>query len=96
MTVFEGENCTIFRNHDFLFGDATPDADLQLPVGEGQWVYTLNGDQYYLPESKRHYPLSFFQSITTEQKMTKSVSQCTKSVHVRILTYNEFNRSRPP
>jgi len=32
MAMFEGENRTIFRKPDFLFGDAAPDADQQLLV----------------------------------------------------------------
>jgi len=58
--VFEGEKRTILRKPDFLFRDAAPDIDQQLLAREGQLVYTLNGDRYYLPESKRHYPLAFF------------------------------------
>jgi len=59
-TVFERENLTILRKPDFLFRVAAPDIDRQLFTGEGQWVYTLNGDRYYLLESRRHYPLAFF------------------------------------
>ena len=57
--MFEGENHTIFKKPDFLFRDAAPDADQQLLSGEGQWVYTLDGDQYYLRESRCQYPLAF-------------------------------------
>ena len=94
--VFERENCTILLKPDFLFGDAAPDTDQQLLARERQWVYTLNGDRYYLPESKRHYPWVFFQSVTVARKMTWSVSQNTESVHVGILTSCEFSRSGPP
>jgi len=59
--MFEGENKTIFRKSDFIFGDVAPDTDQQLLAGEGQWVYILDREWYYLPESMHHYPLSFFQ-----------------------------------
>ena len=50
-TFFEEENRAILRKPDFLFGDAAPDTDQQLLAGEGQWIYTLNGDRYYLPKT---------------------------------------------
>jgi len=58
--VFEGENYTIFTKPNFLFGDSLPDADQQLLAGEGQWIYTLDGDRYYLLKIRCHYPLAFF------------------------------------
>jgi len=58
MAFFEKENRGILRKPDFLFVDAASNTDQQLLIGE--WIYTLNGDRYYLLESKRHYPLPFF------------------------------------
>ena len=40
--------------------DAAPDTDHQLLAGEGQWIFNLDGEKYYLPSSKRHFPLFFF------------------------------------
>ena len=94
--VLEGNNRTIFRKSDFIFEDAALDTDQQLLVGESRWVYTLDGKRYYLPGSRRHYPLAYFQSVTTERKMSWSVSRCMESVHVGILTYNGFSRWGPP
>ena len=54
--VFEGENCTILRKPDFLFEDAALDADQQLLVGEGQWLYTLDRDGYYLLRARVTIP----------------------------------------
>ena len=31
-----------------MFGDAAPDTDHQLLAGEGQWIFNLNGEKYYL------------------------------------------------
>jgi len=45
---------------DFLFRDAISDMDQHLLAREGQWVYTLYEDRYYLTESKCHYPQAFF------------------------------------
>ena len=67
--TLEGEDQMIYWKSEFIFGDAAPDADQQLVIGEGQWVYILDGDRYYLPESKRHYPLAFFQSLTMPRTM---------------------------
>ena len=39
-----------------MFGDAVPDNDHQLLVEEGQWIFKLDGEKYYLPSSKRHFP----------------------------------------
>ena len=40
-----------------MFGDVAPDTDQQLLAGEGQWIFTVEGKKYYLPSSKRHFPL---------------------------------------
>jgi len=52
-----------------MFEDAAPDTDHQLLAWEGQWIFNLNGEKYYLPSNKRHFPLSFFQCVTRPQKM---------------------------
>ena len=62
-TFFEEKNWAILRKSDFLFEDAALDTDQRLLTGEEKWIYTLEGDKYYLPKSKRHYPLAFFQSV---------------------------------
>jgi len=67
---FEDFDRRIYRKPDFMFGDAAPDHDLQLLVGEGQWIFQLDGEKFYLPSSKRHFPLSFFQCVTRAQKMS--------------------------
>ena len=59
----------IHQKPTFMFGDAGPDTDHQLLAGEGQWIFNLNVEKYYLPSSKRHFPLSFFQCVTRPQKM---------------------------
>ena len=59
-------------------------------------IYTLNGDRYYLLESKHHYPLAFFQLVMMQRLMKWGVSQSTKSVHVGVLTLHGFTRSGPP
>ena len=56
----EDSNRRIYRKPGFMFGDAAPDNDHQLLVGEGQWIFKLDGEKYYLPSGKRHFPLSFF------------------------------------
>ena len=50
----------IYQKPSFMVEDAAPDTDHQLLAGEGQWIFNLNGKKYYLPSSKRHFPLSFF------------------------------------
>jgi len=46
IAIFKRENCMILRKPNFLFRDAKLDTGQQLLAGEGQWVYTLNGDRY--------------------------------------------------
>ena len=65
----EDRDQKIYRKLDFMFRDAAPDTEQQLLVREGQWILTLNGEKYYLPSSKRHFPLSFFQCVTKPRKM---------------------------
>ena len=43
----------IYRKPSFMFGDAAPDNDHQLLTGEGQWIFKLDGEKYYLPSSKQ-------------------------------------------
>ena len=95
-TVLEGQNRTVYRKSEFIFGDAAPDTDQQLLAREGQWVYTLDGDWYYLPENKCHYLLAFFQLVIMPRMMRWGVSRCTESVHVGFLTLGGFTRSGPP
>ena len=54
----------IYQKPDFMFEDVAPDTDHQLLAGEGQWIFSLDGEKYYLPSSRRHFPLSFFQCVT--------------------------------
>jgi len=56
----EDSDRRIYRKPSFIFGDAAPDNDHQLLAEEGQWIFKLDGEKYYLPSSKRHFPLSFF------------------------------------
>jgi len=56
-------NQIVYRKLDIMFGDAAPDTDQQFLAGEGQWMFTIEGEKYYLPSGKRHFPLSFFQSV---------------------------------
>jgi len=65
-----------------MFGDAAPDTDQQLLAEEGQWIFTVEGEKYYLSSSKRHFPLSYFESVTASRKMRWSVTWFTDSVHI--------------
>ena len=53
----EDRDRKIYRKPGFMFGDAAPDTEQQLLAGEGQWIFTLNGEKHYFPSSKRHFPL---------------------------------------
>ena len=88
----------IYRKPDFMFGDAAPDTAHQLLAGEGQWIFTLNGEKYYLPSSKRQFPLSFFQCVMKPRKMNWQVTRTTDSIHVGILTASShsYARAGPP
>ena len=57
-------NWIVYKKPNFMFEDTVPDSDQQLLAKEGQWIFTIEGKKYYLPSSKRHFPLSFFQSVT--------------------------------
>ena len=81
-----------------MFGDAVPDTRRQLLAGEGQWIFTQNGEKYYLPSRKRYFPLSFFHCVMKHRKMNWQVTRTTDSVHVRILTAfsHGYARTGPP
>jgi len=100
LTTAPLEDCDrkIYRNPDFMFGDAAPDTDHHLLAREGQWIFNLDSEKYYLPSSKRHFPLSFFQYVTRPQKMKWQVTRITDSVHVGILIAASLGyiRAGPP
>jgi len=79
LTIAPLEDCNrkICRKPGFMFGDTTLDTDHQLLAKEGQWIFNLDGEKYYLPSSKRHFPLFFFQCMTRPQKMKWQVTQTT-------------------
>jgi len=81
-----------------MFWDSAPDTNQQFLAREGQWIFTLNGEKYYLPSSKRHFPLSFFQCVTRPRKMNWQVTQTTDSVYVGVLTTSShgYTRAGPP
>ena len=58
--ILEDHNMEVYRKPNFMFGDAAPDCDQQLLIREGQWIFTIEKEKYYLSSSKRHFPLSFF------------------------------------
>ena len=41
-----------YRKPDFMFGDAAPDPDHQLQAGEGQWIFQLGDEKFYLPSNR--------------------------------------------
>ena len=88
----------VYKKPDFMFGDAAPDPDRQLQAGEGQWIFQLDGEKFYLPSNKRHFPLSSFECITQAQKMAWDVSRSIDSVHVGRLTPQSpgYSRAGPP
>ena len=81
-----------------MFGDTAPDNDHQLLAGEGQWIFRLDGEKYYPPSSKWHFPLSFFQCVTRAQKMQWQVTRTTDSIHVGKLIIPSpcYTRTGPP
>ena len=95
-TLLEGHNCVVYRKPDFMFGNQAPDIDQQLLAREGQWIFTVEDEKYYLPSSKRHFSLSYFQSVMTSQKMGWSMTQSIDSVHVEILKLNGYNHYGSP
>ena len=94
--TLEGEDRTIYQILEFIFGEAVSDTDQQLLAGKRQWVYTLNGDRYYLSESKHYYLLAFLQLVTMPRMMKWGMSCCIESVHVGVLTQSSFTKSGPP
>ena len=100
LTIAPLDDCDrkVYRKPGFMFGDAAPDTDHQLLAGEEQWIFNLNGEKYYLPSSKRHFPLSFFQCVTRPRKMKWQVTRTTDSVHVGKLIAASlgYTRAGPP
>ena len=47
-TPIEDHNRIVYRKPDFMFEVATTDTDQQLLAGEGQWIFTIEGEKYYL------------------------------------------------
>jgi len=94
----EDRDGKIYRKPDFMFGDAAPDTEQQLLAREGQWIFTLDGEKYYLPSSKRHFLLSFFQYVTRPRNINWHVTKTTDLVHVGILTAfcHGYIRAGPP
>ena len=78
-----------------MFRDAAPDTDQHLLAGEGQWIFTLNGEKYYLSLSKHHFSL---QSVTRPRKMNWRVTRITDLVHVGVITasFHSYTRAGPP
>jgi len=97
-TPLEDYDRKIYRKPSFMFGDAGPDTDHQLVAGEGQWIFNLDGEKYYLPSSKHHFPLFFFQCVTRPRKMKWQVTRTTDSVHVGKLIASSpgYTRVGPP
>jgi len=79
-----------------MFRDAAPDIDQQLLTGEGQWIFTIKGEKYYLSSSKRHFPLSYFKSVMAPRKMRWLETRSTDFVHVGILTLNGYKYCESP
>ena len=81
-----------------MFGDVAPDPDRQLLAREGQWIFQLDYEKFYLPSNKRHFSLSFFQCVTKTRKMPWQVSRSTDSVHVGKLILHSpgYARAGPP
>jgi len=79
----EDHNRVVYRKSDFLFGDAAPDTDQQLLAGEGQWIFSVEGEKYYLPSRRRHFILPIcYGTVRDEIAVTRS----TDSVHIGVLT----------
>ena len=94
----EDSDRRIYQKPGFMFRDAAPDNDHQLLAGEEQWIFKLDGEKYYLPSSKRHFPLSFFQCVMRARKMQWQVTRTTDSIHVRklIILSPGYTRVGPP
>ena len=100
LTTTPLEDCDqkIYRKLSFMFRDAAPGTDRQLLAREGQWIFTLDGEKYYLPSNKRHFPLSFFQCVMRVRKMQWQVTRTTDFVHVGKLIASSpgYIRMSPP
>ena len=95
-TPLENHNHVVYQKLNFVHGDAVPDTDQQLLSREDQWIFTVESEKYYLPSRKKHFPLSYFQSVMMLQKMRWSVTWSTNFVHVGIFTLNNFNHCGSP
>ena len=51
-TVLENHNREVCQKPDFTFGDSVLDTDQQIHTGEGQWIFSVGEEKYYLPSSK--------------------------------------------
>ena len=100
LTTAPLEDCDrkIYKKPGSMFGDAALDTNHQLLAGEGQWIFNLDGEKYYLPSIKRHFPLSFFQCVTRVRKMKWQVTRTTDSVLVGKLIAPSlgYTRAGPP
>lgn len=65
-----------------MFGDAALDSDQQLAALGDQWGFKLGEDKYYLPTSKRHLTILFFQLVTKERRIDWIVTRNAESVHI--------------
>ena len=70
----EDHNRRAHQKSEFMFEDAAPDTDQQLIAGKSQWIFNMEGEKYYLPTSRRHFPLSYRQSVTVPRKMKWAVA----------------------
>ena len=94
--ALERSNQAMFQKPTFMFGDAAPCTNQQLLVREDQWIFKIREEKYYLPASKRHFPLSFFRTVTTTRMMEWTVTHNTDSTYVGILTSHVYSLSGPP
>ena len=65
----EDHNRVVYWKFNFVIGDAAPDTDQQLLAVEGRWIFTVEGEKYYLPSSRQYFLLSYFQSVMAPRKM---------------------------
>ena len=80
--ALEDNNRGVYRKLAFMFGDAALDSDQQLAALGDQWVFKLGEDKYYLPTSKRHLTILFFQLVTKERRIDWIVTRNAESVHI--------------
>ena len=84
--LLEDVNQFTHEKPEFIFGDAAPDTDNQLSAGEGQWIYRIGEDKFYLPSNPRHFPLYHFANITKDRKTPWHLNPGRDSVHLKRLT----------